>query len=79
MKYLLVLMVVWLGWHLLVRQRPPQSSDNPPRPDNKPAAASPPQQMVACQRCGTHLPLGDALPGRTPGVYFCCAEHRDAG
>lgn len=76
MKYLLVLIVVWLGWHLLVRQRSTDATDRPPT-NSKPAAPPAPQQMVACQRCGTHLPLGDALPGRTPGVYFCCAEHRD--
>jgi uncharacterized protein len=30
--------------------------------------------MVACAECGTHLPQGEALPGR--GGHFCCAEHR---
>ncbi len=39
----------------------------------RPAA---PQPMIACARCGLHLPREDALDdGR--GRLFCSAQHRD--
>ena len=38
------------------------------------ASAPPSPLIVACAECGTHLPQGEALPGR--GGHFCCAEHR---
>ncbi|MBP6778094.1 MAG: hypothetical protein KA151_12685 [Piscinibacter sp.] len=40
------------------------------------APAAPPAQenMVACSRCGVHLPRSEALPGR--GGLFCCEGHR---
>lgn len=59
---LIVVLVVWLVVH--ARRRVPPPHAKPPAP----------QDMVACQRCGVHLPRADALPGKE-GV-FCSAEHR---
>ena len=40
-----------------------------------PREAPPAQEnMVACSRCGVHLPRSEALPGR--GGLFCCEGHR---
>lgn len=40
------------------------------------APAPPParENMVACSRCGVHLPRSEALPGR--GGLFCSEGHR---
>ena len=74
MKYLvllLVLAVVYAVW---------RSQNRPSAPLARKATAPlpPPQDMVACQHCGLHLPRSEAL---THGKHhYCCAEHqrRDA-
>jgi len=33
--------------------------------------------MVACARCGVHLPESDAL--HEGKHHYCCAAHRDQG
>jgi len=74
MKILIFLVAVFLLLWLLrggnSRREPP-----PPRP---PAAGSAgePQPMLACAKCGVHLPRDDALPGR--GGVFCSEAHRKA-
>jgi len=74
MKILIFLVAVFLLLWLLrggsSRRKPP-----PPRP---PAAGSAgePQPMLACAKCGVHLPRDDALPGR--GGVFCSEAHRKA-
>jgi uncharacterized protein len=74
MKILIFLVAVFLQLWLLrggnSRREPP-----PPRP---PAAGSAgePQPMLACAKCGVHLPRDDALPGR--GGVFCSEAHRKA-
>ncbi|MDP4622231.1 MAG: PP0621 family protein [Hydrogenophaga sp.] len=71
MKYILVLLVVWVGYHLWRKGR---MADTAP---SKPAQRSPtkPLAMVACAHCGTHLPSTDAL--QVGGVFYCSAEHRE--
>lgn len=32
--------------------------------------------MVRCAQCGVHLPKRESV--QSGGLYFCCAEHRDA-
>ena len=61
---LVVALVVW--W--LTRSR--RSAPAPEAPTPKTI----PQDMVACDHCGLHLPRLDALPGR--GGVFCSDEHR---
>jgi len=60
------------------RGRPAGRDAHRPGP---PARAAPPparelESMVSCAECGTHLPAGEALPGR--GGQFCSAAHRAA-
>lgn len=71
MKYILVLLVVWVGYHLWRKGR---MADTGP---SKSAQSSPakPMAMVACAHCGTHLPSTDAL--QVGGVFYCSAEHRE--
>ncbi len=42
----------------------------------KPAPATPPKTiaMLACQHCGLHVPVTDAIHG-SQGSY-CCVDHR---
>ena len=69
MKYLLVLAVVCLGYHLWRKQRMAHQakSEDPARTD--------PVVMVACAHCGTHLPQTEALAHG--GHFYCGREHRD--
>ena len=71
MKYILVLLVVWVGYHLWRKGRMADTAQS------KPAQRSPakPLAMVACANCGTHLPSTDAL--QVGGVFYCSAEHRE--
>lgn len=63
------------------RGRPATRDAHRPGPGGAPAPAAPPparelESMVSCAECGTHLPAGEALPGR--GGQFCSADHRAA-
>lgn len=76
----LVLVVLWL-----LRRLGQGRGDGVPRRPSDAATPSAPADtslplMVACARCGVHLPAADALPGPAgaPGrAYYCCAAHRD--
>ena len=69
MKYLVLLVVLVLGYAWWRAQRRAESP--PPR---RPTPAATPQDMVACDRCGVHLPRSEAL---THGARtYCCAEHQ---
>ena len=71
MKYILVLLVVWVGYHLWRKGR--MADTAPSKPDQRSPAK--PLAMVACAHCGTHLPSTDAL--QVGGVFYCSAEHRE--
>ena len=75
MKILIFLVAVFLLLWLL---RGGNSRRKPPPPPRPPAAGSAgePQPMLACAKCGVHLPRDDALPGR--GGVFCSEAHRKA-
>ena len=72
MKIIIFLVAVFLLLWLLrggsSRRKPPQ----PPATGN----VAEPQPMLACAKCGVHLPRDDALPGR--GGVFCSEAHRTA-
>ncbi len=69
MKFLLVLSVVLVAFFIWRQNR----QDTPPA--ERPRRAPPgPTAMLACAHCGTHVPEGEALPGRQG--HYCCAEHR---
>jgi len=70
MKYLVLLVVLALGYGWWRSQQ--SSAQQRPPPAARPEPA-PPQDMVACSRCGVHLPRSEAL---THGPdQFCCPEH----
>ena len=74
MKLLLVLAVVFIAVYFWRQRRRAE------RPHQKPPPATPaqkiaqPQAMVACVRCGLHLPEADAVQGHE-GSY-CSSAHR---
>ena len=81
MKYLVVLLVVGVGfWMLLSRLRGPGRA---PRDgaSTKPAATPTPKAgpvvMVACAHCGLHLASADAVADGTQA--YCTDAHRRLG
>ena len=74
MKYLLVVAVVWIAFHLRRNNRiAEQRKANPPRaPEN---TLDKPQDMVRCPVCDLHLPRTDAVAGQR-GAY-CGEAHRN--
>lgn len=75
MKYILLLLLLALVVFAIGfrKGRPPE---RPPASPARPPAPPEPKGMIACARCGLHLPRDEALPGR--GGQFCSAEHRAA-
>ena len=77
MKYLLLLVVIAIGFWLLGKRlrgpdRPPPGSGTA-----KKRASQPPAAMVACAHCGLHLPAADAV---REGAHLYCGEaHRLLG
>lgn len=77
MKYLLVLVGVWM-WRnnriAATQDKQQQKTRAANRQDKQ-------QIMVSCAHCGLHLPQTEALPG--PGgvaeQWFCSSEHRKLG
>jgi uncharacterized protein len=75
MKYLLIFFIVMV----LVFQWRSSRADIKRKAGVKPNSAagntaSGPQSMVACVKCGVHVPAGDAVQGAT-GLY-CSVAHR---
>ncbi|MDR2330634.1 MAG: hypothetical protein LBE58_13605 [Comamonas sp.] len=68
MKYLLVLLVLAVGWHMWRSQRVKRT---PPPPPKKGLAK--PEPMVHCAHCGVHLPQSDAI--RYQGAHYCSQAH----
>lgn len=78
MKYLLLLGVVlfgvWLWKHNRKVAKIAREAERPAPPP--PPAATVPAHMVACQHCGLHLPLQEAVVGHAG--HYCCDAHRSA-
>ena len=65
-----VLGVGWMVWSLIrVSQRKREQSERQGRERL-------PERIVACERCGVHLPASDAVRGE--GRWYCGSDHRDA-
>ena len=73
MKALVVLLVVLFGVWLWRRGRRLDAPPAPPPPRSDGAV----QPMVACARCGVHVPQSSAVAGRA-GVYCGEAHRREA-
>jgi uncharacterized protein len=67
---LIALAVAVLIWLLFGRR----SRDRPSR-KNRSQPAGGTEDMVACARCGAHLPRSEALAAR--GLHYCSSAHRD--
>jgi uncharacterized protein len=74
MKYLvlLVVLVVAIGIWRSRRAGDAASTTAPP-----PRAPALPQDMLACARCGVHVPQAEAL--LSGNHAYCCAEHQRMG
>ncbi len=68
MKYLVLLLVLVVFYAYWRSQSRPSA---PPRP---PPPLAPPQDMVACDHCGLHLPRSETLS--RGARHYCCAEHQ---
>lgn len=73
MKYLLLLVVLFVAYSIWRngRLRDESESRRPPPP----APGASPQEMVRCPVCGVHLPRSEAVPGAR-GALYCSKDHR---
>lgn len=81
MKFLLIVFIfAFLIMFWRKRQAEEAAAEPPPAPKARPGNAQrgteDPLMMVACARCGTHVPQNDAVRGHA-GSY-CSAAHRSA-
>jgi uncharacterized protein len=63
-----IAVIIWLLTHQRRSVRHDGSAASAPRPAEK---------MVACARCGVHLPQSEAVS--VAGRYYCCPEHGQQG
>jgi uncharacterized protein len=76
MKFILLLLVVGVViWMINSRGRKPLPPASGLRPDRRTAT---PDAMLACARCGVHVPQAEAVTD-SAGRPYCGAAHRDAG
>jgi uncharacterized protein len=70
---LLFFVLIAVAVYLLLRRPSRRSADEETR------ATPAPEPMVACARCGLHVPRSESV--ETAGRHYCCQEHRrlDAG
>lgn len=82
MKYLLLLVVLWVAYALWRAKRGAGrgpsggASDGAPNGTAARSAPSAPQDMVRCPVCSLHLPRGEAITD-SQGRQYCSAQHRD--
>jgi uncharacterized protein len=67
---LLFFILVAVAVYWLLR---PSRDEGPPRH----RAGSAAEPMVACARCGLHVPRSESV--EADGRHYCCAEHRRLG
>lgn len=73
MKYLLLIVVLFVAYTLWRNSR--LRDDRDARPPPPKGAPGDPQEMVSCPVCGVHLPRSEAVPGAR-GLLYCSNEHR---
>lgn len=65
-KLIIFLFLVWLGFRIYRQwQNKPLTRARPAKRLGK--------DMVACQQCGMHIPLDEAISSH--GQYYCSREH----
>ncbi len=65
-KLIIFLFLLWLGFRIYRQwQSKPLSRNKPAKRIGK--------DMVACQQCGMHIPLDEAI--QSHGKYYCSREH----
>ena len=72
-RWLIFLVVGYLAYLIWHRRQSPDG-DRAPRGKNRPAA----ERMVACARCGIHLPESESLQDGELR-HFCSEAHRRLG
>jgi uncharacterized protein len=81
MKYLLVLVVVFVGVWMWRNNRIAATQNKEQQQARATKRQESQQIMVSCAHCGLHLLQTEALPG--PGgvaeQWFCSSEHRKLG
>ncbi len=74
MKFILLMVVVGVVlW--MINSRGRKAVPPPSRPGQPPGGPSP---MLACTRCGVHVPQPEAVTD-SAGRPYCGVPHRDAG
>jgi len=77
LKYLLVLIVIAIGfWMVSTRSRKP-SDRNRPSAGKPEAPSAAPQAMLRCAHCGLHLPAADVVTDGS--LAYCSDAHRRLG
>jgi len=71
MKYLVLLLIVFVGIWWIRQQRQPRDDTHV-----KPKSGTEPQPMLPCAHCGTHVPESDVIKGQQ-GIY-CSEQHRQS-
>lgn len=64
MKYLLLILVLYLLW---------RAWSAPRRKKDRPATGTPSETMLPCAHCGVHFPQGEAV--QVDGKAYCCMAH----
>jgi len=70
--WIVVLAVAWGAWSMI------RLSQRKREQGARRAEKRAPEQIVACAKCGVHLPASEAL-SLGKDTWYCCPEHRDAG
>lgn len=78
MSKLIVLLFLGLIAYLFFRGFQRAAGERRAKGEDAEKDARAPERMVACARCGVHLPEGEALEGED-GERFCSEDHRRLG
>lgn len=83
MKYLIVLVVVFLGVWLWRKNRLSEHAEKQAQFEQEADRQQAKKTMVACANCGVHLPQIEALAAPSADLrsqlWFCSTEHRQFG
>jgi uncharacterized protein len=83
MKYLIVLVVVFLGVWLWRKNRLSELAEKQTQFEQEASRQRAKKTMVACAHCGIHLPQIEALAAPSADLrsqlWFCSTEHRQFG